>query len=278
MYCRFCNTLNEEDAIFCKKCGHSLIEKYEDNQSKNSNKKSIVKNKTITKVKTKIKKIKVKDKHNNKKSDNTKNDKVIIERKMGFGTKILIFFLILLIIILLGVVGAMGYGLYLNYCIKVPNVINMTYTDATTTLLKNDLNIKKEEKIVTNINEAGIVISQSKDEGTKVLKDTTIKVVVGVIDDTYVMPNLKDKSLTTAKSILESNNIKYKIIYKTITTGKNNIVLKQNYSASKKIKNNDIVILTISKLVEEETNTEETNSENQTNSETQDNTENTNVQ
>ena len=35
MYCKKCGVLNEDDALFCKKCGTSLVLEYEDDDYQN---------------------------------------------------------------------------------------------------------------------------------------------------------------------------------------------------------------------------------------------------
>ena len=64
-----------------------------------------------------------------------------------------------------------------NYNIEVPNLIGETYEGARYKLAKKDLRIEKKEKKVDSEDENGIVIKQSKNEGTRVKKNTKIKVI-----------------------------------------------------------------------------------------------------
>lgn len=240
MKCKYCSTINDEDAIFCKKCGQSLNDEDKDNK-KNNNKQ---KNKTKTKVKKKVKKVKVKQKNNkNKKSD----------KKMSFGQKLLLLIMTLIIIILLGACALGGYYYYnqeLN--IEVPNVEGLSYKDAELKLVKSNLSAIKVEKEVDDISENDIVIKQNKKQGAKVSKNTKIKLTVGVLKK-YTMPNFIGKTLDEAKNELNHNNIKYKIEYKE-SEKESNIILEQSPYRKTKIDYNEIVTLIVSKTKEKEEN------------------------
>lgn len=237
MKCKYCSTINDEDAMFCKKCGQTLNVEYEDNNKKKDNKQKI---KTKTKVKKKVKKVKVKQKNNkNKKTD----------KKMSFGQKLLLLIMTLIIIILLGACALGGYYYYnqeLN--IEVPNVEGFSYKDAELKLVKSNLKAIKVEKEVDDISENDIVIKQNKKQGTKVSKNTKIKLTVGVLKK-YTMPNLIGKTLDEAKNELNHNNIKYKVEYKE-SEKESNIILEQSPYRKTKIDYNEVVTLVVSKKQE----------------------------
>src|SRR5690625_687976 len=118
--CPKCGIANDEDSFFCKRCGFPLDENPEDyNQNKVKNKKGKNKIKNKTKVKTKIK-----YKYNNEKQ----------KGKMSFFQSFMMFFFIILSICALGLAAFLGYYIYQNSNIEVPNVLGYSYEDAKMTL------------------------------------------------------------------------------------------------------------------------------------------------
>ena len=263
MYCKKCGVLNEDDALFCKKCGTSLVLEYEDddyqnlekNKSKNKKAKAS-KAKTKTKVKNKVKKVKQKSNSQNNKRG---NNNVIVERKMGLFSKIVMFLLVLLVIALMVVCGGLGYKIYSDANIEVPNVISMSYDEAYNTLREHELNVEKVDKRVTDSTQVGVVLDQNKKANKKVSKNTIIKVYVGVLDDTeVVMINVVGMNIDKAKNSLNHKNISYKISYQDVDSGEDSIVLKQSISPNSKIKNGQTVTLIISRLDKKEKDESET--------------------
>lgn len=240
MKCIKCNTINEEDAIFCKKCGYNLLNEnvQEDTEKK---KKPKVKTKTKIKTKTKVKKIKEKPRKN-------KENNKTIERRMSFGQKLLMFFMIILIIILLIVCAIGGYYYYQEENVNVPNVTGLTYEEAELILAKNDLKIIKEEKEVDDIELNDIVTEQNKEVGKEVHKNTKVRVIVGKIKE-YILPDFIGLSIDKVKNTLNHNNIKYKITIKEIYTGEDNVVLSQSPNKKSKITVDKTVNLVVSKKV-----------------------------
>ena len=94
---------------------------------------------------------------------------------------------------------------------------------------------QKIEKIVTNEDEVGIVIKQSKNSGSKVMENTIIKLTIGVLDTKVTMPNVEGLLLDKAITLLNKNNIKYEIKYET-SDKENNTVLDQSSKPIKKLK------------------------------------------
>lgn len=246
MYCKKCGTENEKDALFCKKCGANLIEEYKNelDAKEPARKEKKQKTKTKTKVKNKVKKVK-------EKSGSKKGKKqVVVERKMGLFSKIVMFLLILFVLGLLAVCGVLGYELYSNENIEVPNVVTMTYEEAEFTLSEKELNIEKSEKIVEDESQVGIVLEQSKKAGKKVSKNTVIKVTVGVLDDSITVPDVVGMNLDQAKNELNHLDISYTVSYQEVDDGEDNIILKQSPKKNSKIKKGEKIALTVSKKVE----------------------------
>ena len=244
-YCPKCGIGNDEDSLFCKRCGFPLDEDPK-NYSQNSDSKPKQK-----RGKTKVKKTKSKTKVKYKEQANGKE-----KGKMSFFQSFMMFFFILLSICALGVAGFLGYYIYQNSNIVVPDVTGFSYAQAERVLDDANLQAEKTEKIVTDEDEVGIVIYQNKKSGSKVMKNTVIKLTVGVLDTKVIVPNVEGLTLDEALDLLNENNVKYEIIYEP-SDKENNIVLDQSIRANKKIENTETVTITVSK--NEKTQTSQSN-------------------
>lgn len=240
MKCKYCGTINDEDALFCKKCGNNFIEEVNSITRKKENKP-----KTKIKTKTKVKKVKQKVKSNNRNREKSNNH--------GF----LIFILVIFIALLVGISAILGYHIYdEEKNIEVPNLYNLTYEDARIILAKKNLKITKIDKEVNDDTKDNIVINQNKKIGNKVSKNTTIKVTVGKY--VYRLDNFIDMKKDLAINTLKHNNITYKIVEKEVTDeNKNDIVIEQYPKSNKKLNNGDTVTLTIGKYKKQESNISE---------------------
>lgn len=254
MYCRKCGTENEEDALFCKKCGTNLIEEYEKELEEEKKKKP--KEKKKTKVKKKVKKKKGKPSRRK-----VKEKEVIRERKMGPFAKLIMFLLLLFVLSLAIVCGGLGYKIYSDGNIEVPNVTTMTYEEAKSTLLEKNLNIEKQEKMVEEEEQVGIVLKQNKKPGKKVSKNAIIKVIVGVLDDSIVVPNVVGMEFDQAKNTLNHLKISYSVSYKEVEDGEDRIVLSQSKKKGSKIRESDKILLTVSKKITPSPNLSEEDTE-----------------
>ena len=260
IYCPKCGKENDEDSFFCKKCGFPLDEKVETYNIENKQKPKQKRSKTKTKNKTKTK-VKYVDRNEKQKG------------KMSFFQSFMMFFFILLSICALSAAAFLGYYIYQNNNIVVPNLEDCTYETAEKILKESKLQAEKIEQPVTDKDEVGIVIKQSKKSGSKVMENTVIKLTVGVLDTKVTVPNITNLKLEDALILLNKNKIKYEIIYED--DDEDNIVLKQSIKAGKKIENTQTVIITVSKKehinddnqVQDENQPNETHDQNETNNE-----------
>ena len=228
--CPKCEVANDEDALFCKRCGFPLDENPKNYGESKKAKQKRRKTKTKTKVKTKIK---YKDKNDKQKG------------KMSFFQSFMMFFFIMLSICALGLAAFLGYYIYQNSNIEVPNVLGYSYEDAKMTLKNSKLQTEIAEITVTDEDEVGVVIKQNKKPGSKVMENTIIKLTVGVLDTKVTVPNVIGLKLDDAITLLNKNKIKYEIKYES--SEEDNIVLKQSIKSGKKIENTETVIITVSK-------------------------------
>ena len=244
-YCPYCKVLNEEDADSCKICGRTF-EEIEREKEKSTR----TKNKNKTKHKTRRKKGKTKKVYKDKRE----------KGKMSFFQKFVMFLLFVLTIGFMAVAGYFGYYIYKNRNIEVPNVIGLTYEDAEKILINNKLNVQKEEEVSEDV---GVVIKQNHKSGTKVQEGSVITITVGIKDTSVKVPSLVGLSLDEATTLLNKNNINYKLVYET--SDEANKVLKQSIKANTKISSDEVVTLTVSKKKEtknEDKTSEKTKEEN----------------
>ena len=248
MYCTKCGTLNDNDSLFCKKCGNSLINDYIENSKseKEGNKNVINKKKIINKkIVKKVDKVKnkTKNKENNKKmKDKNKKDVIIVKKMSGF-QKFTFIFLITIIIALIAVIGIFGPFAFSEYTKEVPSVVGMNYSKAKLKLEKLKFTVSKKEIE----GEEGIVLKQSKKLGTRLISGTNIVLYVGHVEEK--LPNLIGLSKEAVTSIIEKYNIKYEI---EIVNGDKEGVISQNYKKGTKIKDIKILKLKIGILEEKE--------------------------
>ena len=157
MYCKNCGILNDEDAMFCKSCGIPLKEEQQKKEKKEK------KSKPKTKVKKQVKKV---TKVKYKKPKKQKNK----DKKSSFFKNLLLFILIVLIIVMFGVIAVMGYYMWNENNIEVPDVTGTTYEQAVNTLLEKNLTAVQKTEIVDDKTKVGIVLKQTPKAKTKVGK------------------------------------------------------------------------------------------------------------
>lgn len=246
MYCKKCGKALDEDALFCKYCGHNLIEDYEEEYANNDTKSKKPKNKTTNKTKNKTKeknRNKTKNVYKNKKGNNT------VEKKNSFFQSLLIFILIILVLGLLGAVSYVGYNMYKEKDTEVPDLVGLSYEEAAIIVASNDLKIEKKIVEVDNEDDNNIVLKQNKKANKKVSKNTTIKVTVGIYEEEQIISNYIGMDINNVISDLETLGILYKITYEV--SDNDGIVLEQTPSVATKINENTVVKLVVSQKEEE---------------------------
>lgn len=242
MYCKNCGILNDENAIFCNQCGHPLNADVPDKRKDKKIKNKKVKNKKEIKKITKVKYKKAKNKEY--KSNPIKN--------------FILFILILLIIIMLGVIGITGYHTWNENNIQVPNVVGFTYEEAIEELAKNNLIATYRTKTVDDEEQNGIVLSQTPIANKKCKKNKKIKLTVGILEKYIELQDFTTMDLDNTIMVLKSLKLNYKIREKITDTYKNNTIISQNPKGGTKIKQDQIIELTVAKN-EEKTPLDEDN-------------------
>ena len=235
--CPVCHTENEEDAIYCKKCAHPLLE---DGKNKDKNKQSKEKVKKQKKVKTKTRyKTKVQ-------KEKAPKDK----QKSSFFSKFLVFILLLIVIALAGALGVFAYHYYQENNIEVPNVVALSYEEATSILSNSKLSYQQKTEFTTDQEEVGVVIKQSKRASSKTHENAVITLTVGILDTHVKVPDVRGMQLDDALNSLNKAGISYQLVYEESDEDENTI-LKQSVRPGKEIENTESVILTVSKKLEQ---------------------------
>ena len=123
---------------------------------------------------------------------------------------------------------------------------------------------KKIETETQDQTKDNIVLKQNKKPGTKTRKNKTIKVYIGKYTKTYITENYTGKNINEVMSILDNNNIKYEIKYKETNDYENYIVISQTPSKNTKLKDKEVIVLTVAKNKEPITENNQTKNEDKT--------------
>lgn len=99
-----------------------------------------------------------------------------------------------------------GFGVFSGKTINVPDIKNMTVTQATQSLEKVDLNLEVEKEIYHSEVEAGVIISQNPESNQEIKTGKTVKVTVSRGTKTGEIPDVVGMSEAEAIKIIEGAN------------------------------------------------------------------------
>lgn len=155
---------------------------------------------------------------------------------------------IIIVVIILGSVGfflAGGNGV--SNEVEVPNIVGKTTDDITEELEK--LGLKIEVKSTQNSDKPeNTILETDPKAGTKVKKDTIIKVVVSSGEEQVDMPDFRGYEITNIKQVLASRGLNnYTINEEYSDNVEKGYLIKQSPSAETKIGKNTKIEITVSK-------------------------------
>lgn len=99
-----------------------------------------------------------------------------------------------------------GFGFFSGKTIDVPDIKNMTVTEATQVLEKAGLNIEVEKETYHSDIEAGVIISQNPDSNQEIKTGKTVKVTVSRGTKTGEIPDVVGMTETDAVKAIEKAN------------------------------------------------------------------------
>lgn len=155
---------------------------------------------------------------------------------------------IIIVVIILGSVGfflAGGNGV--SNEIEVPNIVGKTTDDITEELEK--LGLKIEVKSTQNSDKPeNTILETDPKAGTKVKKDTSIKVIVSSGEEQVDMPDFRGYEITNIKQVLASRGLNnYTINEEYSDTVEKGYLINQSPAAYTKIGKNTKIEITVSK-------------------------------
>lgn len=268
MYCSKCNTKNSGKGLFCKKCGASLVESYLDqgndeyydeqsyndgnNRSRVQKTKTVNKNKTINKNKTVNKDKKPKKRKNNNHNIETRTEKI---HRMSAFQKLM--FTIMFLIILILTIALLAIGIYVmnDKTVEVPDVVGMSYDKAEIILSSSKLHIKKKIEEVEDENSNNIVLSQNKNSGERILKNSTITITVGKLKEKEnTLENYVGEKIDIVTKKLDKLGIDYEIKEVIAEDESEGIIISQIPTGGNKITNHSKITFTVAKKTDNKNN------------------------
>lgn len=264
MHCSKCNTKNSGKGLFCKKCGASLVESYLDQKNdeyydeksyNNKNDKTRIqkaktvnKNKIINKNKTVNKNKKPKQRKNN--NIETRTEKI---HRMSVFQKIM--FTIMFLIILILTIALLALGIYImnDKTVEVPDVVGMNYDKAEIILNSSKLHIKKKIEEVEDESNDNIVLSQNKNSGERILKNSTITITVGKLKEN-TLENYVGQKIDSVIKKLDELGIDYEIKEVITEDESEGIIISQTPTGGSKIINHLKITFTVAKKTDNKNN------------------------
>ncbi len=131
--------------------------------------------------------------------------------------------------------------------IKIPNLVNMTLSEAQSQVESLGLKIESEEAASSEVEE-GKIISQTPEfkEGEKVEKDTTIKVIISKGPETFELPSFIGKKVDEARKMATSMGITLIEEIRTSPTVEQGYIIGQETAEGTVVKSGDEVKVQVS--------------------------------
>lgn len=209
-----------------------------------------------------------KDKNDDEEDDEDDSDGGILDPKMEkimtIGGIVAAVIIVIILAVIIGKVLGFGKGSgdkktddteiadVLDEEVEVPDLLGKSYSEAKEALNKLGLGIKLGETKSSDQYEAGQIISQSEEAGTKVDANTTIVVDVCGDGEKVEVPDVKGYTEEKAKSALEALGLSVdikEVANEEVAAGK---VISTSPAAGKKIDKSSVVTVVVSKGKEEE--------------------------
>lgn len=182
-----------------------------------------------------------------------------MEKIMTIGGIVAAVIIVIILAVIIGKVLGFGKGSsdkktddteiadVLDQEVEVPDLLGKSYSEAKEALNKLGLGIKLGETKSSDEYEAGQIISQSEEAGTKVDANTTIVVDVCGDGEKVEVPDVKGYSEAKAKSALEALGLSVditEVANEEVAAGK---VISTSPAAGKKIDKSSVVTVVVSK-------------------------------
>ncbi len=199
--------------------------------------------------------------------DDEDNDGILdpkMEKIMTIGGIVAAIIIVIILAVIIGKVLGFGKGSsnkntddteiadVLNEEVEVPSLLGLSYSEAKDELNKLGLGIKLGETKSSDQYDAGQIISQSEEAGTKVDPNTTIIVDVCGDGEKVEVPDVKGYSQAKAESALKALGLTVditEVASEDVAAGK---VISTSPAAGKKIDKSGVVTVVVSKGKEEE--------------------------
>ena len=199
--------------------------------------------------------------------DDEDNDGILdpkMEKIMPIGGIVAAIIIVIILAVIIGKVLGFGKGSgnkntddteiadVLNEEVEVPSLLGLSYSKAKDELNKLDLGIKLGETKSSDQYDAGQIISQSEEAGTKVDPNTTIIVDVCGDGEKVEVPDVKGYSQAKAESALKALGLTVditEVASEDVAAGK---VISTSPVAGKKIDKSGVVSVVVSKGKEED--------------------------
>lgn len=145
-----------------------------------------------------------------------------------------------------------------NETVEVPDLTGKTLDEAKEILANLGLGLEKIGEEYSSDIASGKIIKQDVSEGTSAEKRTSIGVIVskGENESKVIVPDVTNRSLEDAKSLLEAIGLKYSVVYTSDNNLGNDVVKSQSVSSGSTVNKNSTIKLTVNKITNSTPNKE----------------------